>query len=314
MKNKVIDSIKYWAEMLLPPSDKMSAGDLQWHVNTLRENNRQLQEQLHNAQQQRTEALERLENAKDKLHAYEDINDELRTRLRVPAGKDILEYVRDVDVASVSDYIRIIAKLEELLEVNPSKIVPAVEDLQELATIEKDLRELDERKSQGTWEQKYKALVFEMASVRELIKAADNVGTVDQVRTVMGREATMQARERQLITNNHELSKKLSDMLDVISEREERWERKAQEWHAVIRSERETVASLLEDRRLLHEENKKILVLTGASSNETPVVAVERIMREARNTISWEREQRELERANNVVTEQMKKELSRAGG
>lgn len=278
MKNKVIDSIKYWAEMLLPPSDKMSAGDLQWHVNTLRENNRQLQEQLHNAQQQRTEALEKLENTKDKLHAYDALNDELRTRLRVPAWQDILEYVRDVDVASVNDYIRIIAKLEELLEVNPSKIVPAVEDLLEHLTNNANEKEFEDTEPTQRLRLKYEALVFEMASVRELVKAADNVGTVDQVRTVMGREATMQARERQLITNNHELSKKLSDMLTAMSEREERWERRAQEWHAVIRSERETVASLLEDRRLLHEENKKILALTGARSHETPVAAVMRLV------------------------------------
>ena len=142
MKTKVIDSIKYWAEVLLPSSDKMSAGDLQWYVNTLREDNRQLQEQLHKAQQQRTEALEKLEMAKDSLHAYRVLNDELRARLRVPDGKDILEYIKTVDVASVNDYVRIIAKLEELLEVRPSKIVPAVEDLQELATIQKDLEEL----------------------------------------------------------------------------------------------------------------------------------------------------------------------------
>lgn len=336
MKTKVIDSIKLLAELISPSRDEMSTGDVRWHVNTLREDNRQLQEQLHKAQQQRTEALEKLEENKDSLHAYRVLNDELRTRLRVPAGRDILEYVKTVDVASVNDYVRIIAKLEELLEVRPSKIVPAVEDLQELATIQKDLEELYKQKSQNVLEEKYKALVTEMASVREITKAADSVGTVDQVRAVMDREILAQARERQLITDKLELSKKLraveranadlaervtsavertNDLTEELGElhstkatntasierliadlqlehgnatraqeeaeeaaaRAERWESKSKEWYDALEAERKTVASLLEDRRLLHEANKRILALTGARSNETPVMAVERL-------------------------------------
>ncbi len=373
MRTRVIDSIKLLVELISPSRDEMSTGDVRWHVNTLREDNRQLQEQLHKAQQQRTEALEKLEESKDSLHAYRVLNDELRTRLRVPAGRDILEYVKTVDVASVNDYVRIIAKLEELLEVVPSKIVPAVEDLQELATIQKDLEELDKQKSQNVLEEEYKALVATMASVRRITNAADNVDTVEQVGAVMGREILAQARERNLVTDKLELSKSVrrykseySDLLakwtfldercaaltnevaelhksklsmavafealerdkllaDASAERArasaeeaaelaERWESKSKEWYAALEAERKTVASLLEDRRRIHEANKRILALTGAHSHETPVAAVERIIQEARKTISWEREQRELERANNVVTEQMEKELSRSGG
>lgn len=290
MKTKVIDSIKYWAEVLLPSSDKMSAGDLQWYVNTLREDNRQLQDLLHKAQQQRTEALEKLEDAGRRLRAYETTTEELRANLGVPAGTSLREYAKLIDAPRLN-----------------------------------------------ALEQKYKALVAEMASVRRLTNAADNVDTVDQVRAVMDREILAQAMERQLVTDKLELSKKLraveranADLVDAalattrrnngITEelatlskynatlvddlqlehgktarakeeaeeatgRAERWESKSKEWYDALEAERKTVTSLLEDRRLLHEANKKILALTGARSNETPVMAVERLAEAYRDNV-----------------------------
>lgn len=290
MKTKVIDSIKFLAELISPSGDKMSAGDVQWHVNTLREDNRQLQDLLHKAQQQRTEALEKLEDAGRRLRAYETTTEELRANLGVPAGTSLREYAKLIDAPRLN-----------------------------------------------ALEQKYKALVAEMASVRRLTNAADNVDTVDQVRAVMDREILAQAMERQLVTDKLELSKKLravkranADLVDAAlattrrnnglteelatlskynatlvddlqlehgktarakeeaeeaTGRAERWESKSKEWYDALEAERKTVTSLLEDRRLLHEANKKILALTGARSNETPVMAVERLAEAYRDNV-----------------------------
>lgn len=173
MKVKVIDSIKLLVELISPSGDEISTGDVRWHVNTLREDNRQLQEQLHKAQQQRTEALEELEETKDSLDTHRALNDEIRTRLRVPAGRDILEYVKTVDVASVNDYVRIIAKLEELLEVVPSEIVPAVETmlgrLSDYANDKEFVGTEDELEAESALEQKYKAAASDLAAIRRII-------------------------------------------------------------------------------------------------------------------------------------------------
>lgn len=88
MRTKVIDSIKLLVELISPSGDKMSAGDLQWHVSTIREDNRQLQGQLHKAQQQRTEALERLKENKEMTEekqspVYDSVGVEVRGDVKV---------------------------------------------------------------------------------------------------------------------------------------------------------------------------------------------------------------------------------------
>lgn len=290
MKAKVIDSIKLLVELVSPSRDEASMGDVRWHVDTLREDNCKLQGEL--------------ADARRKLHAHEAVNNELRVNLGVPAGTSLREYAKLIDATALN-----------------------------------------------ALEEKYKALASEMASVRELVKAADNVSTVDQVRAVMDREILAQARERQLITDKLELSKKLraveranadlaervtsavecsNDLTEELVELHcikatntasierliadlqlehsnatraeeeaeeaaalaERWESKSKEGHDALEAERKIVASLLEDLRLLHEANKKILALTGARSHETPVVAVERILNRMAEVASVERERK----------------------
>ena len=129
MRTRVIDSIKFLVELVSPSGDEMGKGDLQWHVNTLLEDNRKLQGEL--------------ADAMHRLRTHEATNEELRISLGVPAGTSLREYAKLIDATTLN-----------------------------------------------ALEGKHKALVDEMASVRELTKAADNVDTVDQVRTKENKEMT----------------------------------------------------------------------------------------------------------------------------
>jgi len=103
-----------------------------------------------------------------------------------------------------------VAALQDMLDRKEATTEPTLfvnkEELEQLSDYAND-KEFEGTEAEQ--KRKHKALVAEMASVRRLTNAADNVSTVDQVRAVMDREILAQARERQLITDKLKLSKKL---------------------------------------------------------------------------------------------------------
>mgnify|MGYP003451562793 FL=1 len=290
MKVKVIDSIKLLVELISPSRDEMSTGDVRWHVNTLREDNRQLQGEL--------------ADARRRLLAHEDTVDELRANLGVPAGTSLREYAKLIDAPRLNaleeEYKALVATMSAVRRLtNAADNVGTVEQVS--AVMEREIlaqaRErqlitdkLELSKSVRRYKSEYSDLLAKWTQLDERCAALTN-----EVAELHGSKLSMavafEALERDKLLADASANR-ANASAEEAAELAERWESKSKEWHDALEAERKTVASLLEDRRLLHEANKRILALTGASSHETPVMAVERILNRMADMASVERERR----------------------